>query len=115
MIKQVIIFRNDLRIGKGKIAAHAGHAAIVGYQIVKKKNPTIIEEWLATGQKKVILKIENEKELLSLFEKIRKEIPCEIIRDAGLTQVEEGTIICLVIGPWHEEKIDKFTKDLKLL
>ncbi|MDW8033893.1 MAG: aminoacyl-tRNA hydrolase [Nitrososphaerota archaeon] len=38
-----------------------------------------------------------------------------MISDAGLTQVEPGTIICLVIGPWEDKEIDSFTSNLKLL
>jgi len=114
-MKQAIIFRNDLKIGKGKLAAHAAHAGITGYEAVMKRDRDIVQAWLNEGQKKVVLKVEGEKELLDLFKRVKGNIPCEIIRDAGLTQVEPGTIICMVIGPWSEGEIDKFTKDLKLL
>ena len=114
-MKQAIIFRTDLKLGKGKIAAHAAHAGITGYELVKMRNPELVKRWLKEGQKKIILKVMNENELLSIFEKIKGKIPVEIIRDAGLTQVEPGTIICIVIGPWHDEEIDSYTKNLKLL
>jgi PTH2 family peptidyl-tRNA hydrolase len=114
-MKQAIIFRSDLKIGKGKLAAHAAHAGITGYELVMRKDPDIVQAWLNEGQKKVVLKVEDEKGLIDLFQRVKGRIPCEIIRDAGLTQVEPGTIICMVIGPWSEGEIDKFTKDLKLL
>ena len=114
-MKQAIVFRSDLKIGKGKLAAHAAHAGITGYELVIKKNPGLLKDWLNEGQKKVVLKVGNEEELLELYRKMKGIIPCEIIRDAGLTQVEPGTIICMVIGPWPDGEIDKFTKDLKLL
>ncbi|MEM3430988.1 MAG: peptidyl-tRNA hydrolase Pth2 [Candidatus Micrarchaeia archaeon] len=114
-MKQVIVFREDLKIGKGKLAAHAAHAAVTGFLKVEKKNNQLTTEWLNSGQKKVILKVKTESDLISLYEKIKNIIPSELIRDAGLTQVEPGTITCLVIGPWYDEEIDKYTKDLKLL
>ncbi|MEM4133593.1 MAG: peptidyl-tRNA hydrolase Pth2 [Candidatus Micrarchaeia archaeon] len=114
-MKQVIIFREDLKIGKGKLAAHAAHAAVTGFIKVEQKNKQLILEWLNSGQKKAILKIKSESELISLYEKVKDNLPSELIRDAGLTQLEPDTITCLVIGPWYDEEIDKYTKDLKLL
>jgi PTH2 family peptidyl-tRNA hydrolase len=114
-MKQAIIFRSDLKIGKGKLAAHAAHAGITGYELVSKRDPEVVEAWLNGGQKKIVLKVDGESELLELYRKTKGRVPCELIRDAGLTQVEPGTIICMVIGPWSEGEIDKFTKDLKLL
>lgn len=115
-MKQIIIFRADLKLGKGKLAAHAGHAAIVGYLNVLKKRPRDAQRWLSEGQKKIVLKISDEQTLLDLYERIKKEgYPVEIVRDAGLTQVAPGTIVCLVIGPAEDERVDEYTKDLKLL
>ncbi len=114
-IKQVIVFRTDLKLGKGKLATHAGHAAVMGYELVKEKDLRVIKEWINGGQKKVVLKVSDERELLSLFNKVKRKIPSQIIRDAGLTQIEPGTITCIVIGPWYEKEIDDYTKDLKLL
>lgn len=115
-MKQAIIFRIDLKLGKGKLAAHAGHAALTGYLKAVARNPETVREWLAEGQKKIVLKAGGEKDLLALYETARsKRIPAELIRDAGLTQVEPGTLICIVIGPADDRSIDACTKDLKLL
>jgi len=114
-IKQVIVFRSDLKLGRGKLAAHAAHASLTGFIKTTKINPDLVSEWLNSGQKKIVLKIKDEKELISLYEKIKKKMPSELIRDAGMTQVEPGTLTCLVIGPWYEEEIDEYISDLKLL
>jgi len=114
-IKQVIVFRSDLKIGKGKLAAHAAHASLTGYLNVVKINSQLISDWLNSGQKKIILKVKDENEILSLYQKIKDKIPSELIRDAGMTQIEPGTLTCLVIGPWYEEEIDRYVSDLKLL
>jgi len=114
-MKQVIVVRSDLKLGKGKLAAHVSHASLAGYKLVKESNPEIVEEWEREGEKKIVVKVNAERELFELYEKIKKEIPCTIIRDAGFTQIAPGTVTCLVVGPWKDEEVDRFTKDLKLL
>ncbi|MEM5829335.1 MAG: peptidyl-tRNA hydrolase Pth2 [Candidatus Aenigmatarchaeota archaeon] len=111
--KQVILVRTDLKMGKGKIATQVAHAAIGALKLV---NEEIIKKWEREGSKKVVLKVKNGKELEEIWKKVKKErIPCFLVKDAGLTQVESGTITALGIGPVEEEKIDKITGKLKLL
>jgi len=114
-MKQAIIFRSDLKLGKGKLAAHAAHAAIVGYEMITKKDKKVLSAWLSEGQKKIVLKVKNEKELLNLYQSIKSIVPCQIISDAGLTQIAPGTITCMVVGPWYDEEIDGCLSSLKLL
>ena len=57
-IKQVIVVRTDLDMGKGKIAAQVGHACVLGAEHVRKSNPDWFSEWWK-GQEKVVLKILN--------------------------------------------------------
>jgi PTH2 family peptidyl-tRNA hydrolase len=115
MYKQIIIVRNDLKMGKGKIAAQASHASLSAYLLASKKTPQITSNWLEFGQKKVVLKIDSKKELLLLFEDIKNIFPCALIKDAGLTQLAQTDITCLGIGPIKEIEIDRFTKIYKLL
>ncbi len=61
-IKQVIVVRTDLDMGKGKIAAQVGHACVLGAEHVRKSNPEWFSEWWV-GQEKVVLKVANLKEL----------------------------------------------------
>jgi len=44
-IKQVIVVRTDLDMGKGKIAAQVGHACVLGAEHVRKSNPDWFSEW----------------------------------------------------------------------
>jgi len=111
--KQVILVRTDLKMGKGKIATQAAHAAIGAFKLVDEE---IVKKWEKEGGKKIVLKVKDEKELLQIYKKVKKErIPCFLVRDAGLTQLKAGTITALGIGPVEEERIDKITGRLKLL
>ena len=44
-IKQVVVVRTDLDMGKGKIAAQVGHACVLGAEHVRKSNPEWFSEW----------------------------------------------------------------------
>lgn len=112
-MKQVIVVRTDLKMGKGKLAAQAAHASLAAFLAASEADRS---NWLEQGMKKVVVKLSSEKELLNLYKKIKKErLPCELIIDRGLTQIKGGTVTAAGIGPEEDRKIDKFTKKLKLL
>ncbi len=114
--KQVVVFRSDLRLSKGKIAAQAGHAAVSAAEEARKRHKEWWEAWMKEGQCKIAVKVKSEKELLEL-EKQAKDLalPCALIIDRGLTEVPPGTVTCLGIGPAVAEKIDRITSMLPLV
>jgi len=114
--KQVIVFRSDLKLGKGKIAAQAGHAAVSAAQDAYVHHKKWWEAWLFEGQRKIAVKVQNEKELLALEEQAKDlGLPNALIVDRGLTQIPEGTVTCVGIGPAPAEMIDRLTGKLPLL
>ena len=114
--KMVIIMRNDLKMTKGKIAAQAGHAAVNCALSIKKKDPKTFDRWTMTGQTKVVLRVDSEKELFE-FKAIAdtQNINNSIICDAGRTQIEPGTYTCLGMGPAASPALDKITGELRML
>lgn len=115
-IKQVIIVRADLDMGKGKLGAQIAHGSVLSYLEAEMKDKKITKEWLDSGQKKIVLKVPDEESLLKLFKAFQfKKVPCALVNDAGLTQLPPGTTTVLGIGPWRSEEIDVFTDKLKLL
>ena len=113
MLKQTIVIRTDLKMGKGKIGSQCAHASLAAFLKAKKEDR---ERWIKEGMKKVVLKVSSEKELVDLCRLAKKEkIPCELISDAGLTQIKPGSVTALGIGPADNEKINKITGKLKLL
>jgi PTH2 family peptidyl-tRNA hydrolase len=116
MYKQTIVMRADLGMGKGKIAAQSSHASLSAYNKVRKSHLDVAKAWETEGQMKVVLKVNSEKELFEYFQKAKDAgIPVELIRDAGHTQLEPGTVTCFAAGPWDEKELDKVFGDLKLL
>jgi PTH2 family peptidyl-tRNA hydrolase len=114
-IKQVIVVRTDLDMGKGKIAAQVGHACVLGAEHVRKSHPEWWSEWWG-GQEKVVVKVSGIKELQEIKRHaIDLNLPWSEVSDAGHTQLAPGTTTCISIGPAPENLIDKITGDLKLL
>jgi len=115
-IKQTILIRIDIDMGRGKMAAQAAHASLMSYFEAERVDRAIAKEWLDIGEKKIILKASDEEVLVKLFKAFQyKKIPCALVSDAGLTQLPPGTKTALGIGPWKSAEIDQFTKGFKLL
>ncbi len=111
--KQVILVRQDLKLPKGKLSAQVAHAAVESFT---KCTKIIQDSWRLQGQKKVVLKVESEKELrYFLIEAKNLNLPVGLITDAGRTCIAPGTTTCLGIGPASEDVIDTLTGNLSLL
>jgi PTH2 family peptidyl-tRNA hydrolase len=111
-MKQVIAARTDLGMGRGKLAAQVAHASLSAYEDTDRKTRTA---WKGSGQKKVVLKAKDESTLFELADSARREgLPHAIIRDAGHTQLEPGTVTALAVGPGDDEVVDRVTGDLSL-
>lgn len=112
-LKQVILARNDLKLPKGKLAAQCAHASV---EAVLKSEKDKVKEWHTSGQKKVVLKVSDEKELIKFFQKAKDlGFTASLITDAGKTVVAAGTKTCAGIGPDDEDEIDKLTGNLKMM
>ncbi len=115
-IKQVIIIRTDIEMGKGKMAAQVAHASLMSYLEANKEHKDVADQWLRSGEKKIVLKIDDFDKMKRLFEAFKyKGIPCALVSDAGMTQLPPNTKTALGIGPWKSSEIDAFTSALKLL
>ena len=114
--KQVIIIRKDLDMGAGKLVAQGAHASLMSYLETVKEHKDVADKWLKEGEKKIVLKIDDEEKMRRLAEAFKyKGIPHALVSDAGLTQLPRGTMTALGIGPWRSKDLDVLTGALKLL
>lgn len=113
--KMVLVVRNDLKMGKGKVAAQCGHATLGLFKLVAHRAPRSIEKWDECGQTKIVVKVETEEEMLIVQDKARCEgIPSHIVVDAGRTQIAANSrTVMALLGP--EEVLTRVSGHLKLL
>ncbi|XP_074584296.1 uncharacterized protein LOC141840263 [Curcuma longa] len=113
--KMVLVVRNDLKMGKGKIAAQCSHATLGLYKKLLHRAPKALSRWENCGQVKVVLKIESEDDLLVLQGRAKSlKLPNHITIDAGRTQIAPNSrTVMAILGP--SDLVDDVTGGLKLL
>ncbi|MDA8545235.1 peptidyl-tRNA hydrolase Pth2 [Candidatus Poseidoniales archaeon] len=113
--KLVLVINHDLKMGKGKIAAQAGHASVSATLKMGVNKPNLLDAWLKSGQKKVCLKT-TQDELLEL-EKHAVKLGIQTVRvnDAGKTQIPSGSLTVIAFGPGQDDELEQLTGHLKLL
>ncbi|XP_067033876.1 peptidyl-tRNA hydrolase 2, mitochondrial-like [Acropora muricata] len=114
--KMVLAVRQDLGMGKGKIAAQCCHAAVGLYKQIERRNAKLLHQWDLTGCAKVVVKAPDETTLIDLAAKGRSlGLEVCVISDAGRTQIAPGSKTVLGVGPGPVELLDQVTGHLKLL
>lgn len=112
-MKQAIVVNASLKLPKGKLAAQVAHASLAAFLEASEEAK---QAWLENGMPKIVLKGSDEADLMRLQDLAKsRNIPAELVRDAGKTVVPEGTVTCLGLGPASEDEIDELTGELKLL
>lgn len=118
----VLVVRNDLKMGKGKIGAQCGHATLGTYKLTQQWSEyssywkSVLRRWNSEGQKKICVKVESLPEVLALLGKAKEQgIPYYLVADAGHTQVEAGSKTVLGLGPATARQLDVVTGEMKLL
>lgn len=111
-MKQAIVARTDIGMGEGKLAAQVAHASLSAYEDASRSARS---DWKGSGQKKIVLQADGESALFELADAAeRRGIPNAIVRDAGHTQLDPGTVTALAVGPGPETDVDAVTGDLSL-
>ena len=116
--KLTLVIRTDLSMTRGKIAAQASHATLGNYRYFQRHAPShpVLKRWEADGQAKVALQVKSEEELMVLqAQAVSLGLCALVVRDAGRTQVEAGSVTCLAVGPGPKGVVDQVTGGLKLL
>lgn len=137
-IKQVILVRNDINMGPGKIASQVAHASMkvffnkaVTKCFDKLKSDDCLNQlhmmtvvlnedeasWVNGIFTKIVLEVNSETQLLDAYDAaVLAGLPCSLIQDNGLT-VFGGvpTLTTVAIGPAKSEQIDLITKRFRLM
>ncbi len=105
-IKQVLVVRDDLKMGKGKIGAQCGHATLGAFKRAFQMSRAsrywnkAIEHWTHIGQKKICVKVSSEQDLIDVQKKASElGIPHYLVADAGHTQIAAGSLTVCGLGP----------------
>lgn len=95
--KMVLVVRNDLKMGKGKIGAQCGHAAVGAYQKAMDSNAAIVQRWENSGCAKICLKVETERDLMNIRRGASvRGLNYYLVHDAGRTQVLTQSLFLLI-------------------
>ena len=101
-----------LGLPPGKLAAQVAHAAVGALLGAPGKDQ---RAWLEAGMPKIVVQCASEDELMGIADKAGAAgLPVFLVRDAGRTVVQAGTVTCLGIGPATAERIDPVTGALTL-
>ena len=112
-MKQTIVVRTDLGMGQGKLAAQVAHAAL---SAATEADDRTERSWRGSGQRKVVLAGSDEEAIHDVAERARiAGLPYAVIRDAGRTQLEPGTVTAVAVGPGEEDAVDRITGEFDLL
>ncbi|GAY25310.1 peptidyl-tRNA hydrolase [Desulfurococcaceae archaeon AG1] len=115
--KQVIVVRTDLRMSPGKLAVQVAHASVDAAlrSLRNERWRRWLDEWISQGMKKVVVKGGSEEDLLKIYDEcVRRELPCSMVRDAGRTELEPGTLTAVCVGPAPSNIVDEITGKLQL-
>ena len=113
--KMVLCVNTDLKMGKGKIAAQCGHAALGAYKSACRKCPTAVRTWERTGCAKIAVKI-TQDDMSNVAALARSRgIPLYLVEDAGRTQIAAGSRTVLGLGPAPVAVFQGVSDHLKLM
>ncbi|KAL5697588.1 peptidyl-tRNA hydrolase [Ranunculus cassubicifolius] len=115
-LKLVLVVRQDLRMGAGKIASQCAHAATGMYAEMMQSQRSLLRQWESCGQPKIVVTCKNQQEMNKLKNTAESiGIPTFVVADAGRTQVSAGSKTVLAIGPGPKASVDSVTGKLRLL
>ncbi|XP_042215349.1 uncharacterized protein LOC121861549 isoform X1 [Homarus americanus] len=112
--KLVLVVRDDLKMGKGKVAVQCCHATLKAYKQIQKMNPKVLRAWEMNGQPKVILKVNDEATMMDVTSlAMDAGMITSLIHDAGCSQIAPESPTVLGLGPGSVEVLDQITGHLK--
>jgi PTH2 family peptidyl-tRNA hydrolase len=123
-----LIFREDLPMSPGKVAAQAGHAVQLMIEALQAyfehgddaylvdARQTQYAEWHGTGITKVALRVKDQAAIdLLRVQLAENDIWTRTVVDEGRTEVPAGSVTCMSIEPMPKGTMRQYVGELKLL
>ena len=122
-----LIVRESLKMSPGKIAAQVGHGVGIIYNhyshLKDVRSGAIGERWLHLQSKighfdswqnqsfrKIVLRASDKE-----WEKLKRQLECFLVADAGLTEVEAGSETVIALWPMLKSSAPPLVKRLQTL
>ena len=103
-LKMVLVVRQDLKMGSGKVAAQCAHAAVGAVSDLARMNASVLRRYEEAGEPKIVVCCRNLKEMQELQGQAHgRRLPTFVVADAGRTQVAAGTKTVMAVGPGEIE------------
>lgn len=118
-VKQVVVYRRDLNMRKGKIAAQVAHASLAvfldrdegGRHELRVPLTDAMASWSRARFKKIVLSVETEDDLVRVHALAKAAgLPTALVTDAGHTEFAGvPTRTTCAVGPADDAAIDAIT------
>jgi len=119
-----ILIKNNVKMGKGKVAAQACHSACNTTRILERQRPrdSGYNEWLKYGEPKIVLR-STEADMIALIEQYQVDkvvkrtdtgMWCTHTRDFGRTQIPKNTLTSVAFRPILKSQAPKELGKMKL-
>jgi PTH2 family peptidyl-tRNA hydrolase len=114
--KMWLAVRQDIILSPGKFGAQIGHAYGRLYLQAFSETRADFLKYLANNEPKISVKVTSEAQLLRVEDEAnRAGIPCQLIRDAGRSEIAAGTATVCAFGPALRSTLPPFLKRLQTL
>lgn len=107
------IFREDLPLPPGKMAAQSGHAFLTAW--IGCTDRAMAEAYMADGQPKLALVAPNLEALFKIQKRAKdRGVSFAMIKDAAHTILEKPDFTVLGLGPMNRNDYNNLTRGLAL-
>ncbi len=112
-LRMAAIFRADLPLPPGKMAAQSGHAFLSAWVACADK--AMAETYLETGQTKIVLVAPNLEALFKIQKRAKdRGVSFFMVKDAAHTVLPHPDFTVLGLGPMNKTDYNNLTRDLPL-
>jgi len=115
-LRMVLVFRADLpEMTRGKSEVQAAHAAFTAGVRLAIDEPHLVNRYLAAGQPKICIEVDDEPQLTWIVEKARaRGVHVETVRDQGRTVFAGPTMTCAIMGPMSKTDSNFITRGTRM-